>query len=150
MRLNGQKAENLAASLLRFEGYVVDQAHAQRVYEWAADGSRRAVHAHDRFGCIDLVAVNVVGPTRLIQVTHPSGVAERKRKLGLKLGPVCRNPGVRVELWKWMGEGFAVEVLGPGLDGVHDSWTLIPGLARVVTQALMDQLDNSEDACPIV
>lgn len=99
----GNLAQDNAKAELERDGWLVDMAVPQvRVrYNRDKDAWERKP-SHDYFGCIDLIALApLTEHVMFIQVTHPSGAAERVRKIRERIPGTILDYSV-ASWWVWV------------------------------------------------
>lgn len=97
----GNLAQDDAKAELERDGWLVDMAIPQVRKRWnRAKNEWETKPSHDYFGCIDVIAVKDV-EVMMIQVTHPSGAAERVRKIQAKIPAPLLDYGAST-WWVWV------------------------------------------------
>lgn len=108
----GRQAEDHAKAVLEADAWIVDLAVPEYRKRWDPISNDYVTkRQYDRFGCFDLVCVHPDGYVKLVQVTHPSGVSERRQKIRDAAAWPVAEPWFTVELWVWHGAGFHVHRL---------------------------------------
>lgn len=102
-RLSGWDAEDLAAAILRQDGYRVVQAHARQTTRYQG-GAMHETRKHDLLmGRFDLICFNDRHCLR-VQVTRGENVSEKLTQADGPTPPYCID-----EVWQWAKDnsGFA-------------------------------------------
>ena len=97
-RSKGSQLEKLAQAILEDQGYMVERALPKIVWIFK-DGRRQPIStSHDFFGGLDLIALHPERMPRLIQITTPTNLSAKRKKLA-GFSPF----GCNVEVWIWKG-----------------------------------------------
>lgn len=135
VRFDGFSVEELAAAMLREEGWRVDIADPVTNHEWE-DGERKVVPKRDFFGEFDLLCLHPQLGVYLIQVTRDDQDAVSDKMTSIALSSPW--PSVTVEVWHWDGKRFAT---WRRVDGEWKEWTV--HTPREDPQTLIDRHDKS-------